>query len=299
MSIELYGRGDRLGANITTMIAQIICAVENKYFIHYNRNFINHNDYVRFVEYNQKYSKTIFMESLFDFIDEHNKNCNKDAERVRIDTIHFFTMISSVVFKVKLDLVSYFKKYIQDRMNIYFNINATRRDYFNKIPFIPSKTIVVHLRLDDVRHYPDYDGRKCSNFFRKVIDSDNIADNHTHALVTKVEGHCNSQAPLSNYKINRQIEEVKQKYPDHRVIIVTNPGEITTDFPYEYIQSEDESFDLFLLCNADVLILSRSTFAISSLFFAKAREIYLPLWGHLPCFGLYTKYDECKFNYFY
>jgi hypothetical protein len=43
-------------------------AVENKYFIHYNRNFINHNDYVRFVEYNQKYSKTIFMESLIEKI---------------------------------------------------------------------------------------------------------------------------------------------------------------------------------------------------------------------------------------
>ena len=73
MSIELYGRGDRLGANITCMIAQIICAVEFKYYIHYDRNFINHNDNVCFVPYNQNYSKSLFIETLFDFITKIKK----------------------------------------------------------------------------------------------------------------------------------------------------------------------------------------------------------------------------------
>ena len=299
MSIELYGRGDRLGANITTMIAQVICAVENKYYIHYNRDYINHNDDVRFVNYNQAYSKSLFIESLFDFIDEHNKVCNKDAERVRIDTIHFFTMISSVLLKVKIDLITYFKKHIYENLKKYYIVNANLRGYYTRISFNLSNVILVHLRLNDVRHVSDYDGRICADYFRKVIDSDTIADNETHAAVRRINGHCNFQAPLSNEKIRKQIENAKRKYPTHKVLIVTNPGENTSNLPYQCIQSADESFDLFLLCNADVVILSRSTFAISSLFFSCAKEVYLPLWGHLPCFGLYTKYDECKFNYYY
>ena len=299
MSIELYGRGDRLGANITCMIAQIICAVENKYYIHYNRNFINHNDDVNFVPYNQNYSKSVFIETLFDFIDEHNKECNKDAERVRIDTIHFFTMISSVLLKVKVDLITYFKKNIFSRIENKFKGNAIQRNYFNKMPFDPLTTILVHLRLDDVRYGRDYDGRVCADYFRQVIDSDIIADNETDAEINKINGsRCNVQAPLSMNKIHKQIDDAKKKYPNHNVMIVTNPGE-KKDFPYEYIQSNDESLDLFFLSNANVVILSRSTYGISSLFFSNATEVYLPLWGHLPCFGIYSKYDKCKYNYFY
>jgi hypothetical protein len=281
------------------MIAQVICAVEHKYYIHYNRNFINHNDYVNFVNYNQNYSKSLFIETLFDFIDEHNKGCDKDAERIRIDTIHFFTMISSVLIKVKLDLITYFKRYIYRRLENYFKIKAVSKGYSSKIPFDSSKTILVHLRLNDLRTAKDYDGRNCANYFKDVIDSDKIADNETDAFVNRTYGRCNYQAPLSRDKINKQIDAAKQRHPTHRVIIVTNPGESTSDFPYEYIQSNDEGFDLFLLCSADVLILSRSTFAISALFFSQAKEVNLPLWGHLPCFGLYSKYDQCKFNYFY
>lgn len=296
-SIELYGRGDRLGANITTMISQIICAVKNKYYVVYNRNFINHNDDVCHVPYNQTYSTTVFIESLFDFIDDHNKQCDPHGERIRIDTIHFFTMISSVLQCVKLDLITYFKQNIYERLEPHFKKNAISRNYYAKIPFDPSKTIAVHLRLNDTRDYSDYDGSICANHFRNVIDNDQIANNNTHFEAIRLGG-TNFQAPLSNHKILTQIKIAQQKYPDHKVVLITSPGENTSNLPYECIQSSDESFDLFLLCNANVLILSRSTFAISSLFFGNPTEVYLPLWGHLPCFGLYTKFDHCKINYF-
>ena len=81
------------------------------------------------------------------------------------------------------------------------------------------------------------------------------------------------------------------------MIIITSPGEINY-LPYKYIQSEDYNYDLFLLTQADCVILSRSTFSIASLFFGKQKEVYLPLWGHLPIFGLFTKYDNMKYSYF-
>ena len=51
-----------------------------------------------------------------------------------------------------------------------------------------------------------------------------------------------------------------------------------------------------------VVILSRSTFALSSLFFNNnKKKIYIPLWGHFVCTGLGTHYDKNKNKnkYFY
>ena len=47
------------------------------------------------------------------------------------------------------------------------------------------------------------------------------------------------------------------------------------------------------------IILSRSNFALISLFFGEQTHIHMPLWGHFACAGFGTKYDNCKFNYFY
>ena len=96
-----------------------------------------------------------------------------------------------------------------------------------------------------------------------------------------------------------QINIALEKHPDYEVIIITSPNEDTSFLPYRYIQSNDESYDLFLLCNSEVVILSRSTFALSSLLFGIVKDAYVPLWGHISCFGLSNKYDNSKYNYFY
>jgi len=33
--------------------------------------------------------------------------------------------------------------------------------------------------------------------------------------------------------------------------------------------------------------------------FGIANDVHIPLWGHLPCYGLYTKYDKNNFKYYY
>jgi hypothetical protein len=89
------------------------------------------------------------------------------------------------------------------------------------------------------------------------------------------------------------------KYPDYEVVIITSPGNYGTGFSYRSIRSNDENLDLYLLCNSEVIILSRSNFSLSSLFFGMAKEVYVPMWGHLACIGPCTKFDNCNFNYFY
>jgi hypothetical protein len=104
MFIELFGRGDRLGANITCFISQILYAINKGYFIIYDKKFINHCDDVLFVPYNQNYNNSIFIKSLFHFIDCHNDFLKKSGvllgEKNNMVTIHWFELTSKVLLTV-------------------------------------------------------------------------------------------------------------------------------------------------------------------------------------------------------
>jgi hypothetical protein len=303
MYIDLLGRGDRLGANITCFIAQIIYAVNNNIYIKFDRKFIESGDNVRFVPYNQDYNNSVFISTLFDFIDIHNSKLvdPNTSTKDNMFSIHFFELISRVTINIKQDHFSFFKERIYpDIKDIFFN-KSHEKGYTNIIPFNPKKTILVHLRLDDTRNCRDYDGRVCSQHFIKTINNDVVADNNTDNEIKSTYPGCNYQAPLSKDKLQTQIDAALKKHPDYEVILVTTPNENTSVFPYRCIQNNDESLDLFLLCNSEVVILSRSTFALSCLYFGIAKDIYVPVWGHTACFGLglINKFDESKFNYFY
>lgn len=300
MYIELLGRGDRLGANITCFIAQIIYAVHNNIYIYYDRKFINSGDNVTFAPYNQNYNNSIFINTLFDFIDIHNSKLSIEDEKENANffSIYFFELISKTLLNIKKDHFTYFKEKIYPEIKDIFLNKAKQNGYIDNIPFNPNKTILVHLRLDDVKNRPDYDGRICCNHFNNYINNDIITDDKVNREITSIHPYCNFQAPLSKIKIQNEINIALEKNPDYEVIIVTSNNENVTEFPYKCI-STDENFDLFLLCNAEVVILSRSTFALSCLYFGIAKEIYLPMWGHISCFGLTTKYDNTSINYFY
>jgi hypothetical protein len=212
-------------------------------------------------------------------------------ENAYFNSCDLLIITTQVLYNIHTDLISYFKKYICQNM---------RQEICKVIPencslpYNPKKSILVHLRLGDVKDRPDYDGTFCSNHYRERIDNDNQSIQGIATL-----GYCNMQTPLAKGKVDLAILEATQKYPEYEVIIVTAPGDYNIDYPYRCIRSNDESYDMFLLCNADVLILSRSTFSLSAAFLGTAREVWCPLWGHFVCTGLYTKYDNSKFNYFF
>jgi hypothetical protein len=297
--IELLGRGDRLGANITTFIAQTIYAHKNNLEIRYNRNFINSGDDVKHIPFNQDYLNSIFIETLLDFIDIHNSKLLKDELEVKFYTIHFFELMSKVVLDVKMDLVSYFKKYIFNSIIDIFKEKYLKKDY--KIPFDVETTVVVHLRLDDVRWSPDYDGRLCTKEFTNYLNDDKITTNELDFYVKNKYGRqYNRQSPIPFNRIESYLSEIKLENPNYNVVLVTSQGENLLNLPYKVFSNNDESYDLFLLCCAKKVILSRSTFSLVSMFFGESEKYYVPLWGHIPCFGLYTKFDNNKnINFIY
>ena len=289
MYIELFDRGDRLGANITTYIAQILYAHNNNYIIKFRNN----------VKKNYRYYHSIFVQILFNYIDEYNtKLCIKgikddilDNNIKRSDDYIYYT--SSALKNIKHDFISYFHEHIYN--NIEKDIINIKNKY-NCIPFDTNKTILVHLRLDDVSRRRDYDGSICSEYYkRKILNNE----------VCKVEFYdtINNQAPLSKKKVENIINKAKKEFPDYKVILLTSPISNTSCLKYDVIKNNDESLDLYLLSMCNVVILSRRTYALSSTFFNnKKLKTYIPLWGHFVACGLdtiYDKNDKSKFEYFY
>ena len=285
MHIILFDRPDRLGSNITNYLAQIICAHKLKMIIKFTDN-----DKEKYMYYH-----SIFIQILFKFIDEHNKkmlqeNIIDDNLVYFISPEDYFLTISVAIEIIKNDYVSYFKNFIYNDIDI-----LDIKNKYNIIPFDINKTILVHLRLDDTAHYKDYDGSICSNYYKEKIN------NNKTCYYTN--NNNNFQAPLSKLKIENIIAKAKEKYIDYEVILLTSPCSDTSDFSYKTIKNDDESYDLYLLSLCKVVILSRSTFSISSLFFNNDKEkVYIPLWGHTAILGFDTIYDnndKSIYEYFY
>ena len=294
MYIELFGSSDRLGGNIADMISQIIYAVKNNIYIKYDRNYIR-----AYNSYYQRYNNSIFMQILFDIIDKHNSTIVNEefTEYIELAAPSHFQVLSKTTLNIQKDLFSYFKEnlYTNDIKELFIK---KAKDLNYNIPFDSKKTILIHHRLEDVKNRPDYDGRPCADYIKEKIENNIIPDNEVLSL-TNPPSSCQMQAPLSSSKIKTIVDAILKTKPNHEIIIVTNPNENIIDLPYKCISSNDEFYDLFLLCNSETLILSRSNYALSSLFFGCSTEAYVPLWGSVPTYGLYTKYDQTNFKYFY
>jgi hypothetical protein len=294
MYLDLFGSSDRLGGNIGDIISQIIFSIKNNIYIKYDRNYLR-----VYNSYDQSYNNTIFLQILFDIIDLHNSKIIEEdfTQNVDLAAPTHYTVWVKTLLDIKTDFFTYFKENLYStEFREKFMEYGKLKNY--EIPFDPKKTILVHLRLEDVKGRPDYDGSICANHFKKHIEEGFIPDTTFDTSFRHNHPTYNNQSPLSPYKIKKIIEDILKNKPNHEVIIVTNPGEYVSELPYRYISNTDPCYDLFLLCNSETLILSRSNFAMSSLFFGIGNDVYVPLWGHMVCFGLYTKYDKTNFKYF-
>ena len=274
--INLVDRGDRLGTNLIWYISTILIAVKNNYKIHLTKL---KNEY--------RYYDSIFVKLLLYFIEDYNEKYFKntmECENILIkENYDFFKKHINTIIDVKCDYVTAFKENIfTEKFKEHLNKLGKTANYI--IPYNVQKTILVHLRLDDMSNcFVDYETRK--NFsmnFRNIIDND---DNDYEFPGYK------GQSAIKENEIVEIINRVLNIYKDYEVVIITNGRH---NLPHRTIYSNDESYDLFLLCNSNILIGSMSTFSFSAILFGNHRTVYYPLWDHCVCFGLTTKYDKTK-----
>jgi len=280
------GEGDRIGAQITWYICQIIYAHYYSYYI----------DITHLV-----YENSIFMQAIRKFVNLYNQDKKKGEELKLIDNDFWCYLNSKVVVDIKTDLISYFRNNLF-KMRDWLDEFALTKNY--SITYNPKETILIHLRLDDI-HFDnriDYDGSFSLNYYankinKNIFDYSDETQTYYNAGITKDTNLYNAQSPISDEKLGKIIDNIQKRYPKYRVLIVTSPiGKVTLDYPI--IRSVDPSIDLFYLCNCDFVILSRSTFALTSLYFGRAKEFWIPTWGYVASLGLETNYCKSKFNYF-
>ena len=289
MYVVLFHRYDRLGCNLINYIAQIIYAHHHGYYIKFLDNKDNYPKYP-----NSKYyivllnyinnvlnvnNDTHNCYQLGCYDDEILYNCNK------YDLQYFCGYVTQ---SIKCDLLSYFHKHIYNDLDF-----TELNEFYNDIPYDFNNSIFCHLRLDDVSLKRDYDGSICSRYYKLLVENDKPCVNSFYDRI-------NNHSPLSNEKINMMIDDAKNNYPDDKIYMVTSPISDTDFNKYDIISNDDVDKDLFILCNSKKSILSRSMYALTSLFFSKPKEYcYLPSWGYFVTCGLNTKYDYNRFKFIY
>jgi hypothetical protein len=193
-----------------------------------------------------------------------------------------------VTQSIKCDLLSYFHKFIYNDLDF-----TELNEFYNDVSYDFNNSIFCHLRLDDVSHKTDYDGSICSRYYKLLIENDKPCTNNFYQYV-------NNHSPLSNEKIITMINDAKNIYPNDKIYMVTSPISNTDFNEYEILSNDDVDKDLFILCNSKKVIISRSMYALTSLFFSHPKEYcYLPSWGFFVTCGLNTKYDNNSFKYIY
>jgi hypothetical protein len=269
-------------------IAQVIYAAENKLYIRYNAHTL-------------QYSNSIFIKAIFQYIDIHNASLPVEDFSKQVDlttardkwgnTDFCFTMSRTLQY-IKQDIISYVHNKTLIR-TLFRELSLTKQ---YTVPFDPKTTILVHVRLDDVRDRTDYDGNICASFYRNSLihNKDCLDDAPQKELGMTI----NWQAPLSLDKLKTQINIAKATYPNHTVKLISTPN-AQISLPYPLIASEDPNYDLYLLTLCDIVILSRSTYAFSAAMFGNHTTVYMPMWGHFVCCGLDSQYDKKRYHYFY
>lgn len=293
MKFNLKHRKDRLGTQWLCILYQFYYCTYMNYYIQYNDDYIPFND-------------SIFIQCIFKLIKAHNSSFTK-IESIIIDDIinidgyadvdignDMCYGLGFIVNLLQQDLLSYFKEKFYYQIQLYYNNLCSK---FKSIPFDPENSIIIHLRLDDQIYEEDYDGKICSTHYINLINNSEKC-----YFTNGPNKKYNKQNPLSYNKIKIQLNILQSQFPKAKIIIIASPlTEIPAlNFNYDLIiQNLDYNYDLFLLSKAKKIILSRSNFAVVSLFFGEHTHVHMPLWGHFACLGFGTKYDKNKFTYFY
>ena len=290
MYTVLFHRYDRLGSNLINYIAQIIYAHYHGYYIKIIDNKYNYCKYP-----NSKYYLILlnYINNVLN-INNDTQHCyhlgSDDEILYDINKYDVQLFCGFVTQAVKCDLLSYFHKHIYHDLD-FKEINNFYSDVLTTYNF--NESIFCHIRLDDVSHKTDYDGSICSKYYRLLLENDKLCHNKFYQYI-------NNHSPLSKEKIITMITDSKNIYPDNKIYMVTSPISDTDFNEYEIISNSDVDKDLFILCNSKKSILSRSLFALSSLFFSRTKEYcYLPSWGYFITCGLNTKFDNNNFKYIY
>ena len=325
MPVLIMNRPDRLGSNMIGHIAQIILADYKNYYIEEIKD-------TRENKSGADLNNSFLIECLNEIIHYLNKNRIKNSDKYIIlvdqndeyyklnNTYCLRNLNLNTCLKIKQDIFSFFKEKYFSIISNRIDILANEKGY--KIDYNWKQTICLHLRLDDIYFNSngrgnnsrfEYNGMYSSQYYiNKINDDDNKTNENEKMeflrniipLNEQIKhpniDHYDCQTIMNIEILRNKIKEIKNTYPNHKVLIVASPyGEIEIESDY-VVRSNDPNYDLYCMINSDILICSKSNFALTAAFFHKGSQLYIPMWGHFASMGFQSKYDKTSnIEYFY
>ena len=305
IKVDSLSSNERFGANLLHNIAIIVLCHFSKYgcIINFNNRYNDNQFVIAIKEYIKDYNSSIVCTDtkfVFEIIGKKIINSPYDLFLYVINTIN-------------QDIFSYYEKYIKNDVLFYFKKEYTLP---KKINF---DNLFIHLRTDDLNNENsfDYDASYLKNFFQN-INYDNFISiksefikyfiknkeyfekNSPNEKFLKINinlyHNWMSQSIINEKKIINIINELHYN-DDNITTISSNKGNY--NLKYKNISTSEE-LDFFILSSCKKYILSRSTYALCSIFFNYyIQEIWIPNSGITYSCGLNSKFDKNKnFKYF-
>ena len=165
--LEINHRPDRLGANLTWYIMQIIWCHKNNWFCHWLPG---------------PFDESLFIETIKIYLNKYNFNLGDELgdhdHKWKVEFIENSQQdwpgnCMKVTKEVGLDLLTYYKRYIYDDMNEIFKSIFISHPKFKSINLNFKKTIALHLRLDDVSERGPYPGKPGCEYYKNKLETGN------------------------------------------------------------------------------------------------------------------------------
>ena len=307
-NILLANRTDFLGSNFVVKLSTFIYGKINKLNIFYDSSML-YKDSMFIIPFIKLTSEKInHIENMIEY-DEKTKEGN-----LRI-------LQANPVIQLKTDLISYFRENYKETFFKIISSIAQERNY--KLPWNNnSKIICIHIRLyDDHWHegatHNDYNGTGSSNYIKELIENDNIYSFDKKEVINYCKKnkyydaltgeHPDRQVAIDINKLEIMINKLKKIYTDKEIHVVTkltkNPNnqkyiDLCKKYNIQLHSGNDYDYDLWLLINSEILVLSKSTYSLVAGYFHQGSKVYYPLWGVFTSTGLYTKYDKSEWEYY-
>ena len=317
-NLILPNRGDALGSNFIVKLGAFIYGKINNIKIFYKK-FIK--DEGQWGTYSFR-EDSMFMEPFFKFCKEKEENLeyidyydDGKGGNLRIQQ-------AAPVVEMKQDLISYFNQNYKNKFYKIIEEIAIKRNY--QLPWKDNKKIIcIHLRLGDNASHDgsnmqDYDGRASGTYIKDLIENNKlnnysktemIKQSHEYYRRNKIKFNKNDmpdrQCCISIIKLENLIIKLKKEYPAkeiHVISLFTNNSNhkkyrnLCEKYNIKIHSNKDIDYDLWLLINSEILILSKSNYSLVAGYFHQGNKVYYPIWGTFVSTGLNTIYDKSNWE---
>lgn len=290
-NICLKHRDDRIGSNFFIQMGIYIFSKINKLKLYYksDNKYMNNMYFLPI-----KQNSTLLTDDSIKLIPHKiPKECAITSENVKKPTFMCDGMRGSCVHSVitsKQDTISYFNEHLKDDCFKIVKEEAVKRNF--ELPWKDNSNVIcIHIRIGDVWAKKDNNASHGFNHYTKLIEDEK--------WVNYQKAPNDTQCPIDPNKLEKLLIEFKEKYPDKKTYLIMDTRmvprhymDLIQKYNLQYFTNNSIDYDIWLMINCDILVLTKSTFPIIAAHYFQGSQVYYQIWPTIACLGIGTKYNK-------